>query len=147
MAERYTLGVDIGTSSSKGVLVDRAGVIIAEASVAHTVDMPRAGFFEQDADAVWWQDFRDVTEALLTRSGIAPEQVAAVGVSAIGPCVLPVDTAGVPLRPGILYGIDTRATAEIDELAERYGAADERVRALSSQSVAPKLLLAATSRA
>ncbi|MEN3268601.1 FGGY family carbohydrate kinase [Pseudonocardia sp.] len=140
MAERYTLGVDIGTSSSKGVLVDRAGVIIAEASVAHTVDMPRAGFFEQDADAVWWQDFRDVTEALLTRSRIAPEQVAAVGVSAIAPCVLPVDAAGVPLRPGILYGIDTRATAEIDELAERYGAADERVRALSSQSVAPKLL-------
>jgi hypothetical protein len=56
MEERYTLGVDLGTSSSKGVLADRAGAIVVEASVAHGVDMPRPGFFEQDADGVWWRE-------------------------------------------------------------------------------------------
>lgn len=140
MEDRYTLGVDIGTSSSKGVLVDSAGVIVAEAGIEHGVEMPRPGFFEQDADAVWWHDFRAVTSVLLTRTELAPERIAGVGVSAIGPCLLPVDADGTPLRHGILYGIDTRATAEIGELATRFGDADERVRALSSQSIAPKIL-------
>ncbi|MCW2882764.1 MAG: carbohydrate kinase [Sphaerisporangium sp.] len=137
--ERYTLGIDIGTSSSKGALVDGAGVVVAEASVAHGVQMPRPGFFEQDADGVWWHDFRVLTSSLLQRSGVAPDRIAGIGVSAIAPCVLPVDAAGVPLRPGILYGIDTRATEEIGELIARFDGTDDRVRGLSSQSVAPKI--------
>jgi xylulokinase len=137
---RFTLGVDSGTSSTKGVLVDEAGQIVAEASVPHGVDMPRPGFFEQDADKVWWHDCRTVIASLIESSGVAPERIAGVGVSAIGPCVLPVDAAGTPLRPGILYGIDTRATAQIEDLVARYGATDTRMAGLSSQSVVPKLL-------
>jgi xylulokinase len=137
---RYTLGVDIGTSSSKGVLVNDDGLIIAEASVMHHVQMPRPGFFEQDADEVWWHDFCALTSSLLSQSAVAPSQIIGVGVSAIGPCLLPVDAAGTPLRPGILYGIDTRATDEIGELIARFGETDERVLALSSQSIVPKIL-------
>jgi xylulokinase len=136
----YTLGVDVGTSSTKGVLVDSSGLIVAQASVAHSVDMPRPGYFEQDADSVWWADFCAVVERLLAESRVPPEQILGVGVSAIGPCVLPVDADGVPLRPGILYGIDTRARAEIEELSQRYGEGDPRAASLDSQSVAPKIL-------
>ncbi|HZE32727.1 MAG TPA: hypothetical protein VE198_14985 [Actinoallomurus sp.] len=46
----------------------------------------------------------------------------AVGVSGIGPCALPATAAGEPLRPAILYGVDTRAVAEIEGLTARYGA-------------------------
>lgn len=136
----YTLGVDVGTSSTKGVLVDSSGRIVAEASVGHSVQMPRPGYFEQDADSVWFADFCVIVERLLAESSVLAEQILGVGVSAIGPCVLPVDVEGVPLRPGILYGIDTRAQAEIEELAQRYGADDQRAASLDSQSIAPKIL-------
>ena len=43
-------------------------------------------------------------------------------VSGMGPCVLLADAAGKPLRPAILYGIDTRAEREIGELEAELGA-------------------------
>ena len=69
--------------------------------------------------------------------------IRAVGCSAIGPCMLPVDPEGKPLRPAVLYGIDTRAAAEIAELTEALGSeAIYRTSgtALSTQSVGPKIL-------
>ncbi len=66
-----------------------------------------------------------------------------MAVSGIGPSLVPVDTQGRALRPAILYGIDTRATAEIDFLNDCYGE-EVLYRAggsvLSSQAVGPKLL-------
>jgi xylulokinase len=65
-----------------------------------------------------------------------------VGVSGIGPAVLPVDAAGRSLRPAILYGIDTRAMQEVDELTERFGADAILARGgtlLTSQAAGPKL--------
>ena len=44
------------------------------------------------------------------------------GALGIGPVLLPADADGRPLRPAILYGVDTRATAEIDELTDELGA-------------------------
>jgi hypothetical protein len=116
MSERYLLGIDIGTYSSKGVLVRADGSIAASHSVAHGMQMPQAGHFEQDAEQVWWHDFVLIARSLLQSSGVDPRQIAAVGASAIGPCVLPLDEQGRPLRPGILYGIDTRAGAEVAQL-------------------------------
>ena len=46
-------------------------------------------------------------------------RVASVGVSGIGPCALPATEDGEPLRPAILYGVDTRAVEEIDELTAK----------------------------
>ena len=48
------LGLDVGTYSSKGVLVTPDGDIVAQHVVAHEISMPAAGHVEQDADAVWW---------------------------------------------------------------------------------------------
>ena len=50
-----------------------------------------------------------------------PKEIVGIGVSAIAPCMLPVDKDGNPLRMGILYGVDTRAHVEIDELNDRFG--------------------------
>ena len=116
MAEGYLLGVDIGTYSSKGVLVRENGEIIAQHIVPHEMDMPKPGHFEHDADKVWWHDFQEIVKGLLEKSEINSSQVLGIGISAIGSCVLPVDANGQPLRPAILYGIDTRATREIEYL-------------------------------
>ena len=122
MGERgeLLLGIDIGTSSSKGVLVRPDGEIVASATRPHQLSLPRPGWAEHDAETVWWADFTGLAREL-TATAAAHGTIAGVAVSGIGPCLLPVDEAGVPLRPAILYGIDTRATREIDELTERFG--------------------------
>ncbi|MGH3833273.1 MAG: FGGY family carbohydrate kinase, partial [Pseudonocardiaceae bacterium] len=48
------LGVDIGTASSKGVLVRSDGTVVATATRAHEVALPHPGWVEHDAHAVWW---------------------------------------------------------------------------------------------
>lgn len=136
------LGVDIGTYSSKGVLVAEDGTVLAGHVVPHTIAMPQPGWVEQDADQVWWHDFVTICRALLQSNSFLPTQIAGVGISSIAPCVLPVDAAGQPLRPGILYGIDTRARQEIAELEQAIGRDTLFTRfgaTLSSQSAGPKI--------
>lgn len=139
----FFLGVDIGTYSSKGVLVGEDGAVIASHSVPHGMDMPQPGYYEHDAEQVWWHDFVAITRALLDETGVDPKQIAGVGASAIGSCVLPVDAAGTPLRPAILYGIDTRASEEITLLERELGREAIFQRSgmhLSSQASGPKVL-------
>jgi xylulokinase len=138
-----TLGIDIGTYASKGVLVDRDGRILASAERQHTMLVPRPGWAEHRPREDWWDAVTGISREVLARSGVRPGDVAAVGTSAIGPCMLPVDAEGEPLMNAVLYGVDGRAQAEIEELDAQIG--PERVlaecgNALTSQSVGPKIL-------
>ncbi|MEJ2869147.1 FGGY family carbohydrate kinase [Actinomycetospora sp. OC33-EN08] len=129
------LGIDVGTSSSKGVLVGDDGTVLARAQVEHATSYPAPGHVEHDAEGVWWHD----AVRLVRELGGTPD---AVGVSGIGPVLLPADAGGRPLRPAILYGVDTRASREVAELTERFGAAEILRRGgtpLSSQAVGPKI--------
>ena len=115
---RCTLGIDIGTSSSKAVLVDDDGRILATAVAAHDVRRPRAGWVEMDGE-IWWDELVRLSRELVAA---APEaQIAAVGVSGMGPCVLLADDDDVPVRPAILYGVDTRAGAQIERMTDELG--------------------------
>ncbi|MFP4329198.1 MAG: FGGY-family carbohydrate kinase [Spirochaetaceae bacterium] len=139
----YTIGIDIGTYSSKGVLLDRDGIVKASAVREHELSTPRPGWAEHDAQRVWWEEFCQISRELLRESGTKRGEVLGVGLSGIAPCVLPVDEQGNPLRPAILYGIDTRATGEIERIEALFGG--ERIRKiagsdLSSQSAGPKIL-------
>ena len=139
----FTLGIDIGTFESKGVLVDAAGDIVAMATHPHEMIVPQRGWAEHRAEDDWWGDTKRIIKKLIADSGVAPADIKAVAVSAIGPCMLPVDVDGKPLMNGVLYGVDTRAEAEINELTDRIGAdviLDRCGNALTSQSVGPKIL-------
>lgn len=140
---RLLMGIDIGTSGSKGVLVTLNGKLIAEHATPHGFDIPHPGWAEQDADAIWWHDFCLISRALIEKSGVKPGRIAGVGCSAIAPTMLPLDENYQPLRPSILYGIDTRAGKEIKELTEELGENEIFERSgqfLSAQSVGPKVL-------
>ncbi|MEU9956295.1 FGGY-family carbohydrate kinase [Streptomyces sp. NPDC050982] len=134
------VGVDIGTSSSKGVLVDDDGTVLATAVRPHTVDRPHPGHVEMDA-RVWWDEFASITRELL-KSAPDGTSVTAVGVSGMGPCVALADATDTPLRPAILYGVDTRATEQITRLDDELGR-DAVLRRcgslLSTQAVGPKI--------
>jgi len=141
--DRLLLGIDIGTSSSKGVLADLDGRIVARHTVSHGFDMPQPGWAEQDAEKIWWRDFCTISRALIAHAEIDANRIAGVACSAIAPTMLPLDENFRPLRPAILYGIDTRAGVEIAELNAAHGeeAIFERSgHLLSAQSVGPKVL-------
>jgi len=138
VADEAVLAVDIGTSSSKGVLVASGGELLATAVRRHAVDRPQPGHVEMDGER-WWVELVELARELLAGRAV---RVTAVGVSGMGPCVLLADENGTPLRPAILYGVDTRAEAEIEELTERYTVDAIRDRCgslLSTQAVGPKL--------
>jgi xylulokinase len=138
VTDEAVLGVDIGTSSSKGVLVALDGRLLATAVRAHAVERPATGQVEMNAE-LWWSEFTELSREL---TGDRDVRVMAVGVSGMGPCVLLTDEDGTALRSAILYGVDTRAQRQIDALTAKYSEAEIAARCgstLSSQAVGPKL--------
>lgn len=135
------IGVDVGTSSAKGVLCTPDGEVLQTATIPHDTSFPRPGWVEHDPEATWWGEVVTLCRRL-TADRYTGADVGALAVSAIGPCLLPLDAAGTPLRQGILYGIDTRATAEIATLNAEIGE-DAIFRlggmGLSSQTMGPKI--------
>lgn len=133
------LGVDIGSSSAKAVLVDPSGQVQHRTQVPTGMTSPQPGWFEQNADTVWWNSFVELVRLLLQQSDVDAKQIRAVGVSGIGPCVLPLDESGRPLRSGILYGIDSRALDQcqsLESLVESRGGHG----LFTSQSAIPKMM-------
>ncbi len=139
----YFIGVDVGTFEAKGVLTDTQGTILAQAVRSHRMIVPQPGWAEHRPDEDWWAGVTGITRELLAASGLDPGEVRAIATSAIGPCMLPLDGAGRPLMNAVLYGVDTRAVAEIADLTQKIGADTLLARCyggLTSQSVGPKIL-------
>ena len=138
--EDLFLGIDIGSSRAKAFVADAHGRRVAEAERPQQIARPEPGRAEQDPEGDWWESLVALCHA------VEPEmarRVAGVGVAALGPCVAVADGEARPLRPAILYGIDTRAECEIADLTARYGSEAILGRCgspLSTQSVGPKLL-------
>ena len=79
---RYTLGIDIGTFESKGVLVDSRGKIVGSVAKPHKMIVPQPGWAEHRAREDWWDDFKFITRAVLDQTGVAPGDIQAVACSA-----------------------------------------------------------------
>jgi xylulokinase len=135
----YLIGVDIGTTTSKGVIITPGGDTVAACTFEHEVDRPHPGWAEHDADRVWWADFVRVCRALLQKSSIDPHQILAAACSTLCPVLLPVDKDGRPLRSGILYSIDTRTVDEIEILKNSLG--DEYSIRISSNRFSSQIIL------
>ena len=116
---KYVLGVDLGTSAVKVILVNQNGEIKAEATRDYPLSHPAPGFSEQDA-----QDW--VNKTIASIKEIVDSQVAAVtdieGMSFSGQMhgLVLIDEAGMPLRPAILWN-DVRTTAQCRKITEVLG--------------------------
>jgi xylulokinase len=112
------IGIDIGTSAVKTVLVDwderAAGQVVAQASVGLTIDRPRPGWFEQDPEA-WWRAVDRAVAALSADAPAAFADVAAIGLSGQMHAHVVLDVDGAAIRPAMLWN-DGRAVAECAEL-------------------------------
>lgn len=115
----YMMGIDIGTSGTKCVLLDTAGNIQAVGYAAYDFDTPRAGWAEQEP-AVWWTAAQTTIRQVLQNSRIDPQQVQGIGLSGQmhGPVFL--DAQGQSIRPAIIWA-DQRSTQECREIYDRLG--------------------------
>src|SRR5579862_246569 len=102
-----TIGIDIGTTSVKGVVADADGTIVARVRVPHELRTPAPDLFEHDANKAWRQGPLKALKALTNEVGDAR----AVAVSAMVPSLAAVDKRGRALTPGLLYG-DARGRTE-----------------------------------
>ena len=129
------LGIDIGTTATKAVLLDPRRGLVSEAERPVTLHSDHPGWAEEDVEE-WWANL-----ASLVRELVRDEQPAAIGVSGMVPCVVLLDEGGRPLRRSIQQN-DARATAEIAELSRELADADILQRTgspITQQSVAPTI--------
>jgi xylulokinase len=108
LAQPALLGLDLGTSGAKAVLLGVDGRPLAEAGVGYPVDSPRPGWAETDP-AAWWRAVSTAVRAACDQA--AGVQVAAVGLDGQMHGLVLTDAAGQPLRPALLWA-DARAGEE-----------------------------------
>ncbi len=138
--DALTLGVDVGTSTAKGVVADAAGKVLWAATASYPFAQPRPGWAEQDP-ADWWKAVGKVIRALLGEHPGLEKRIAGIGVSGQGVAAVFLDNAGEALRPAILW-LDSRCAPQAEALEKRLG---KQIAAISGKrpaayNVAPKLL-------
>ncbi|KUI31788.1 carbohydrate kinase [Mycobacterium sp. IS-1496] len=135
----FTIGVDVGTTGTKTVLIDVASArIVAQASAESRLFADAPGHAEADP-AQWIDNAHSTIRAVLEESGVAAERIGALATTGMVPAVVPVDAHGAPVRRALLQN-DARATAQIDRLSEALDPADVLAAtgsAITQQSVAP----------
>jgi xylulokinase len=124
------LGLDIGTSSAKGVIIDEAQRIVAERSAPLTVSRPRDGWSEQDP-AHWIQAVEKILDGLHAEAPAMLREVKGIGLSGQMHGATLLDERDRPLRPCILWN-DGRSAKEAAELD-----ADPRFRSITGNIVFP----------
>ena len=110
----YFLGIDTSTTSSKALLIDERGEIIAVASSPHTLQTPHPLWSEQDPRE-WWAAVSASIRSVLEKAGISGGQIGAIGLTGQMHGLVLLDESGNALRPAILWN-DQRTQSQCDEI-------------------------------
>jgi sugar (pentulose or hexulose) kinase len=111
--------LDAGTTGARASAIDLAGRVVAEARRPYPVLTPRPGWAEQDPRA-WRREAMESLAELVRTLGGREAPFVAIGLTGQCPTTAPVDAAGEPVGPGMLYR-DNRATAQARLMRERIG--------------------------
>ncbi|GAB5406942.1 MAG: xylulokinase [Aureliella sp.] len=138
----YTIGVDIGTSGTKSLLIDPDGNILAEASASYGVSMPKPMWTEQDPED-WWAATVKTIRAVVKQARAKPADVKAIGLSGQMHGSVFLDKKGSVIRPAILWN-DQRTAAECEEITELAGGKRKLIKMVGNPALtgftAPKIL-------
>lgn len=114
--EKYALGIDIGTTSVKILLISSTGKIVAEATRGHDLLSPHPNWAEEDAEN-WWNDVVLAVREIAEKAPEELKQTCSIGCSGMVPAIVLLDENGKPLRNSIQQN-DARAIEQIDRVAQ-----------------------------
>lgn len=115
----YFLGIDTSTTSSKALLIDSTGAVVAVASAPHTLQTPQPLWSEQDPRE-WWVAVVASLRAVLAQAGVSGDRIAAIGLTGQMHGLVLLDEAGEVLRPAILWN-DQRTQSQCDAIHHLIG--------------------------
>lgn len=118
MAEQYVVGLDMGTTSCKSVVVKRDGAPLSSEIVHYPILCPFPTWAEQDPEVILAAALNAVKGSIVS-SGIDPEKVVAIGLSAALHSLLAVDARGSPLTRAMIWA-DTRSAPSCTRLRAKY---------------------------
>lgn len=108
------MGIDVGTTSVKVILLSNQGCIVDEASYPHDLLSPHIGWAEEDAE-IWWDNVKKCIRDLAKRNPERIPSVQCIGCSGMVPAIVMLDRDGVPVRNTIQQN-DARAGDQICRL-------------------------------
>jgi xylulokinase len=121
MTGKLFLGIDTSTTSSKALLVNEKGDMLAVASSPHTLQSPHPLWSEQDPHE-WWQAVSISIRSVMEKAGIDGDSISALGLTGQMHGLVLLDETGSVLRPAILWN-DQRTQSQCDEIHKRIGKA------------------------
>jgi xylulokinase len=138
----YVMGIDVGTTGTRAVIVRPDGHVVAGATGDHhPMQMLKPGWAEQDP-ANWWEATVHAVRAALEASGLKGSDIAAVGLSGQMHGVVLLDKTHAVLRPSLIW-CDQRSQAQCDWITSQVGA-DRLIQLVSNPALtgfsAPKML-------
>ncbi|QDT09404.1 xylulokinase [Planctomycetes bacterium K23_9] len=138
----YYLGIDIGTSGTKTLLVRADGAVIAEANAEYPLDQPKPGWTQQDPES-WWTATVKTVKAVMRKSKLKPAEVKAIGLSGQMHGSVFLDKKDQVIRPALLWN-DQRTAAECDEITSAAGGRKALIKMVANPALtgfqAPKIL-------
>ena len=111
---KYLLGIDVGTSSTKTVLFDSEGKVIASSSREYPLYMPQNGWAEQDP-LDWWRATQDTIKEAVKVSLVNSSDIVGIGISGQMHGVVMLDETGEVIRRSIIW-CDQRTKKQCDEI-------------------------------
>ena len=130
------IGIDSSTSACKTVIYDTNGACVAEGKSSLSIAQPVPGWHEQPA-GLWWRALKNST--LQALRSVDASRLKGVAIAHQRESFVPVDSKGVPLRPGILW-MDERAASELPGLEKLMGG--EEFHAVTGKPLSGNLTIA-----
>lgn len=128
----YLIGFDIGTSSSKGILVDIHGTVLHHFKKNHDIEISHSGYQEMDME-IWWKEFKMFINEIIEQKIVPTNEILAIGITGLVPGLCAIDKNGEPIQKSILH-TDVRATEELSWINSKYGSE------LTHGTLLPKLI-------
>ena len=120
IADNYLLGMDLGTTNVKAMIMDENGNVAASASRANTLIVPEPNNAEQDSN-LWWKNTVEILQEVTQKSGSEiVKRIRGISVSSQTVTMLPVDAEGTPLRNAIIW-MDGRSGKQLEYIIDRIG--------------------------
>lgn len=138
----YFLGIDVGTSGTKTLLIDAAGQVIAQSDAEYPMHQPRPGWTEQDPED-WWKATVKTVRAVMKKSQLKPGDVSAIGLSGQMHGSVFLDAKDQVIRPALLWN-DQRTGRQCDAITEAAGGRKKLIKMVANPALtgfqAPKIL-------